>query len=126
MSMPGDITFDSGTSWWGQNLTDFVLNGTIAESRVDDMATRILASWYLLGQDSPDYPPGQSPVKCLRKLRTDVFLFQSTSTRSTLLIRRLTSMSTCRMTTSRLSGRSGRLTDRERRFTISAHRPWPA
>ncbi|PPQ72451.1 hypothetical protein CVT24_003117, partial [Panaeolus cyanescens] len=56
MSMPGDITFLSGTSWWGANLTAFVQNGTIPESRVDDMATRILASWYLLRQDSPSYP----------------------------------------------------------------------
>lgn len=55
MTMPGDITFNSGTSWWGQNLTDFVNNGTIAASRVDDMATRILAAWYLLHQDG-DYP----------------------------------------------------------------------
>ncbi|KAI0689019.1 glycosyl hydrolase family 3 N terminal domain-containing protein [Cytidiella melzeri] len=55
MTMPGDITFSSGTSWWGQNLTDFVANGTIAQARLDDMATRILASWYLLKQDGP-YP----------------------------------------------------------------------
>ena len=58
--MPGDITFNSGTSWFGQNLTNFVLNGTIAASRVDDMATRILASWYLLKQDSAGYPAGMS------------------------------------------------------------------
>ncbi|KAI0289895.1 glycoside hydrolase superfamily [Multifurca ochricompacta] len=32
------------------------LNNTIPEARVDDMATRILAAWYLLGQDSPNYP----------------------------------------------------------------------
>ena len=56
MTMPGDITFNSGTSWWGANLTAFVQNGTIPESRVTDMAERILASWYLLGQDSPSYP----------------------------------------------------------------------
>ncbi|GJE84410.1 glycoside hydrolase family 3 protein [Phanerochaete sordida] len=56
MTMPGDITFNSGTSWFGQNLTDFVNNGTIAASRVDDMATRILASWFLLHQDDSDYP----------------------------------------------------------------------
>ena len=56
MTMPGDITFDSGTSYFGANLTAYVENGTIPEARVDDMATRILASWYLLGQDSPDYP----------------------------------------------------------------------
>jgi beta-glucosidase len=56
MSMPGDISFRSNTSYFGGNLTAYVQNGTIPEARVDDMATRILASWYLLGQDSPDYP----------------------------------------------------------------------
>jgi beta-glucosidase-like glycosyl hydrolase len=56
MTMPGDITFNSGTSYFGANLTAFVQNQTIPEARVDDMATRILASWYLLEQDSPNYP----------------------------------------------------------------------
>ena len=55
MSMPGDIDFGSGTSWWGANLTAYVENGTIPESRVTDMAERIVAAWYLLGQDS-GYP----------------------------------------------------------------------
>ncbi|KAL5520254.1 hypothetical protein ACEPAG_9467 [Sanghuangporus baumii] len=55
MTMPGDITFNSGTSWWGANLTAFVNNGSIAEARLDDMATRIAASWYFLHQDE-DYP----------------------------------------------------------------------
>ncbi|KAH8985168.1 beta-glucosidase [Lactarius akahatsu] len=56
MTMPGDITFNSGTSYFGANLTAYVQNDTIPEARVDDMATRILAGWYLLGQDSPSYP----------------------------------------------------------------------
>ena len=56
MSMPGDITLGSGTSYWGSNLTAYVLNGSIPEARLDDMTTRILASWYFVGQDSPDYP----------------------------------------------------------------------
>ena len=77
MTMPGDITFSSNTTYFGANLTEYVRNGTIPESRVDDMgrrsmspppmficppnflsnvATRILAAWYLLGQDSPSYP----------------------------------------------------------------------
>lgn len=43
MTMPGDITFSSGTSWFGGNLTAFVNNGSIPESRLDDMATRIIA-----------------------------------------------------------------------------------
>ncbi|KAK1529981.1 hypothetical protein CPAR01_12293 [Colletotrichum paranaense] len=43
---------------WGSNLTRAVSNGTVNESRVDDMATRILAAWYLVGQDN-DFPiPG--------------------------------------------------------------------
>ncbi|EJF60355.1 hypothetical protein DICSQDRAFT_201362 [Dichomitus squalens LYAD-421 SS1] len=55
MSMPGDISFGSGTSWWGANLTAFVENGTIAEARLNDMAERVVAGWYLLGQDE-NYP----------------------------------------------------------------------
>ncbi|KAF6823053.1 cel3e secreted beta-glucosidase [Colletotrichum plurivorum] len=43
---------------WGRNLTDAVGNGIVSEERVDDMATRILAAWYLVGQDV-DFPtPG--------------------------------------------------------------------
>lgn len=34
MTMPGDIVFDSNTTYFGQNLTDYVNNGTIAEERV--------------------------------------------------------------------------------------------
>lgn len=55
MTMPGDITFNSGTSFFGGNLTAFVNNGSIAESRLDDMATRIAAAWYFLHQDE-GYP----------------------------------------------------------------------
>ncbi|KAF7361317.1 Glycoside hydrolase family 3 protein [Mycena sanguinolenta] len=56
MTMPGDITFQSGTTYFGANLTAYVENGTIPEARVDDMATRILAAWYLLHQDAASYP----------------------------------------------------------------------
>jgi beta-glucosidase len=31
-------------------------NGTLLQSRLDDMATRIIATWYFLGMDSPSYP----------------------------------------------------------------------
>lgn len=46
MSMPGDITFESGTSWWGSNLTQAVKDGQIPEDRVTDMSVRIAAAWY--------------------------------------------------------------------------------
>lgn len=51
MSMPGDLVFKSGTSHWGTNLTIAVLNGTVPQWRIDDMATRIVAAWYYVGRD---------------------------------------------------------------------------
>ncbi|KAJ7916872.1 beta-glucosidase [Mycena leptocephala] len=45
MTMPGDITANSGTSYFGTNLVNAVNSGS-------DMATRILAAWYLVGQNS--------------------------------------------------------------------------
>jgi beta-glucosidase len=51
MSMPGDVGFDSGTTFWGTNLTIAVLNGTIPEWRLDDMVTRIMAAYYYVGRD---------------------------------------------------------------------------
>jgi beta-glucosidase len=56
MSMPSDITFDSGKSYFGQNVTGYVRKGIVPEARVDDMATRILAGWCLVGQDSAKIP----------------------------------------------------------------------
>ncbi|THU79574.1 hypothetical protein K435DRAFT_875335 [Dendrothele bispora CBS 962.96] len=54
--MTGDITFNSDNSYFGGNFTTYVRNNMIPESRVDDMAESIIAAWFLLHQDSPDYP----------------------------------------------------------------------
>ncbi|EEU37407.1 uncharacterized protein NECHADRAFT_51328 [Fusarium vanettenii 77-13-4] len=43
---------------WGENLTEAVKNGTISEERITDMATRIIAAWYLTGQDLHFPTPG--------------------------------------------------------------------
>ncbi|CAO0790070.1 unnamed protein product [Mucor circinelloides] len=51
MTMPGDITFGSGDSYFGANLTKAVNDDEVKEDRVTDMAMRIVASWYKLGQD---------------------------------------------------------------------------
>ena len=51
MSMPGDTSFSSGLSFWGGNLTISVLNGTVPEWRIDDMAIRIMAAFYYVGRD---------------------------------------------------------------------------
>ncbi|KAI0386848.1 glycoside hydrolase family 3 protein [Hypomontagnella monticulosa] len=43
---------------WGDKLTEAVKNGSVSEDRLDDMATRIMAGWYQMGQDK-DFPePG--------------------------------------------------------------------
>ena len=51
-TMPGDILFDDGLSFFGANLTIAVLNGTVPQWRLDDAATRILAAWYYVGRDN--------------------------------------------------------------------------
>ncbi|KAL8676101.1 MAG: hypothetical protein Q9186_007344 [Xanthomendoza sp. 1 TL-2023] len=56
MSMPGDVLFDTATSYWGTNLTVAILNGTVPEWRLDDMVTRILAAWYYVGRDQSQVP----------------------------------------------------------------------
>jgi len=64
MNMPGGIPFTSDyPSYWGQNLTDLVNNGSVPESRLDDMVTRIMTPYYYLKQDEK-YPPvdGSEPA----------------------------------------------------------------
>ena len=56
MTMPGDASFDSGTAYWGTNLTISVLNGTVPQWRVDDAAVRIVAAWYYVGRDTAAKP----------------------------------------------------------------------
>lgn len=56
MSMPGDTTFLTGDSFWGTNLTIAVLNGTVPQYRLDDMAMRIMAAYYYVGRDQVDPP----------------------------------------------------------------------
>nr|P22507.1 RecName: Full=Beta-glucosidase 2; AltName: Full=Beta-D-glucoside glucohydrolase; AltName: Full=Cellobiase; AltName: Full=Gentiobiase; Flags: Precursor [Saccharomycopsis fibuligera]AAA34315.1 beta-glucosidase 2 precursor [Saccharomycopsis fibuligera] len=48
MSMPGELLggWNTGKSYWGQNLTKAVYNETVPIERLDDMATRILAALY--------------------------------------------------------------------------------
>ncbi|KAI1438507.1 beta-glucosidase M [Xylaria sp. CBS 124048] len=43
---------------WGDELVNAVKNGSVPESRLDDMATRVIASWYQMGQDQGFPRPG--------------------------------------------------------------------
>ncbi|KAH7170160.1 glycosyl hydrolase family 3 N terminal domain-containing protein [Dactylonectria macrodidyma] len=56
MTMPGDTTFTSGLSFWGANLTLAVINGTVPEWRIDDMAMRIMASFFKVGRSVETMP----------------------------------------------------------------------
>jgi beta-glucosidase-like glycosyl hydrolase len=62
MTMPGDGLFwENGVSLWGPQLTKAVLNGSVPVDRLNDMATRIVASWYQLGQDDETLFDKQGP-----------------------------------------------------------------
>ncbi|KAH8815729.1 beta-glucosidase 1 precursor [Xylogone sp. PMI_703] len=50
MSMPGDTLFNTGYSFWGSNLTLGIVNGTMPEWRLDDMAMRIMAAYFKVGR----------------------------------------------------------------------------
>ena len=56
MSMPGDTEFNTGLSYWGTNLTLAVLNGTVPEYRIDDMAMRIMAAYFKVGKNLDEEP----------------------------------------------------------------------
>ncbi|KAI0735313.1 beta-glucosidase [Earliella scabrosa] len=55
MTMPGDKWFASFSSYFGGSLVNAVKKEEVPQERLDDMATRILAAWYMLGQDE-GYP----------------------------------------------------------------------
>ncbi|KAL9131425.1 MAG: hypothetical protein Q9217_000639 [Psora testacea] len=64
VTMPGDgEVWADGDSFWGPNMTKAALNGSLPMERVNDMATRVVAAWYQLGQDNetvwPKPPPGE-------------------------------------------------------------------
>ncbi|KAE8152086.1 glycoside hydrolase family 3 protein [Aspergillus avenaceus] len=56
VSMPGDTDLGSGFSYWGGNLTIAVLNGTVPEWRLDDMAVRLMSAYYKVGRDKLRVP----------------------------------------------------------------------
>lgn len=47
-----DMTMPVPLGFWGDSLLEAVTNGSVPESRLDDMATRIIAAWYQMNQDS--------------------------------------------------------------------------
>lgn len=52
-----DMVMPDGDLYWGANLTNAVRNGSVPISQINNMATRIMAAWYLSGQDNQNLPP---------------------------------------------------------------------
>ncbi|KAK0635764.1 glycoside hydrolase superfamily [Bombardia bombarda] len=61
MAMPGAGVY------WGEHLKSSVQNGTVPETRIDDMAMRIIAPWYQMGQDQGFPTPGIGMASDLTK-----------------------------------------------------------
>ena len=62
MTMPGDgLRWMDGKSLWGTHLTTAVLNGSLPTERIHDMAARVVAAWYQLGQDDKTRWPAPPP-----------------------------------------------------------------
>jgi hypothetical protein len=52
LNMPGDTNIPLfGYSLWQYELTRSVLNGSVPLDRLNDMVTRVVATWYKMGQD---------------------------------------------------------------------------
>jgi len=56
VTMAGDQNLASGNTYWGTNLTNAVLNGTIPQWRLDDMVVRIMSAYYKVGRDQYKVP----------------------------------------------------------------------
>ncbi|ROT36092.1 thermostable beta-glucosidase B [Sodiomyces alkalinus F11] len=55
MATPGS-DWGGGNQLWGPRLQQAIDRGDVPQSRLDDMVRRILAAWYLVGQDE-GFPP---------------------------------------------------------------------
>ncbi|KAI4215524.1 MAG: hypothetical protein LQ351_001993 [Letrouitia transgressa] len=62
MTMPGDgLHWMDGASLFGPRLTEAALNGSLPMERLNDMATRVVAAWYQVGQDNKTQWPAPPP-----------------------------------------------------------------
>ena len=59
--MPGDgLVWQDGQGLWGQELTKAVLNESVPMERSNDMALRVVAAWYQLGQNDKSLWPNNT------------------------------------------------------------------
>nr|AAM94393.3 avenacinase [Rasamsonia emersonii] len=80
MNMPGNLGPGDSTvsSYWGYNITTFLNNGSVPESRIDDMVRRILTLYFYFHQDDDSWPTIDLDTVLLNEgvLRNDVPEYQ--------------------------------------------------
>ncbi|KAI8629952.1 beta-glucosidase M [Xylariaceae sp. FL1651] len=57
-ALAGEDMVMPNSDLWGDELVKAVKNGSVPEARLDDMATRVIASWYQMKQDQGFPEPG--------------------------------------------------------------------
>lgn len=66
MEMPANVSSGAAvaSSYFGSLLLDAVIDGRVSEGRLEDMATRVMAPYFLLGQDKdfPSVNPSSGPM----------------------------------------------------------------
>ncbi|EGS18241.1 uncharacterized protein CTHT_0062590 [Thermochaetoides thermophila DSM 1495] len=78
-----DMAMPNGDALWGSHLVEAITNGSVPESRLDDMVTRTIAAWYLMGQNRGFPEPGIGmPINLVQPHR--VVDARNSSFRSTL------------------------------------------
>ncbi|KAG5654869.1 hypothetical protein KAF25_010993 [Fusarium avenaceum] len=62
LEMPGPVSKDYGASYFGDQLLDAIGDDNVTESRLNDMAERVLKPYFFLGQnkDFPDLDPSSN------------------------------------------------------------------
>ncbi|PFH60809.1 hypothetical protein XA68_10270 [Ophiocordyceps unilateralis] len=53
-----DLVMPSGAEFWGEKLVQSVRNGSVPESRIDDMVTRLMTTWFHFKQNDSFPNPG--------------------------------------------------------------------
>ncbi|KAI3393421.1 hypothetical protein diail_4289 [Diaporthe ilicicola] len=65
LEMPGYVPTGDASSelWFGQNVLSAIHNGSVTETRVDEMIRNILTPYYYLGQDATDFPTPEDALR---------------------------------------------------------------
>ncbi|KAK7751761.1 hypothetical protein SLS62_006246 [Diatrype stigma] len=67
LEMPG-VQIPEWPTYFGANLSAAIQAGEVSEARLDEMVTAVMTPYYLLEQDSPDYPKLDSSLAYVKPI----------------------------------------------------------